>query len=110
MDLINYLTLNPWLTYNEFLEALELYRSLQSEYLSTKDITKLNGLESWFINVIEPAPEDITERKHWFSREMYKKQGHSYYCSPEAKKLVYVDVKDRQKVIQLVIAINSTLH
>lgn len=110
MNSPDYYVLNPWLTYEEFLQALEIYRSLQAQYLSDRDNEKLKGLETWFTNVIEPTPDDKNERKHWLSREMTKKQGHTYYCDTQAKKIVYVSVNEWKKVIQLVTAINNTLN
>lgn len=79
---------NRDLTREEFRHVLDVYTNNQDYYLEVEQYDKLEGLEHWFIHIIEPRPvtNDFEEYRYWFQRELAKKSGYSYSCCNEAKK------------------------
>lgn len=98
--------INTTLDMEDYRHARRVYENNQEYYLQNpaKYERKLRKLEEWFIRVREPKPvkrkgrlRAADQREYneivaeWKKREMTKWQGHSYYCLPEAKKLIIID-------------------
>jgi hypothetical protein len=83
---------------------------------SPRSMDSIINLESWFIRVIEPIPEQSsmtysewrTEVEGRRRRERFKMNGYTYYCDesmrrkikPKMQRDVLIQVKDNQKYIQ----------
>ena len=85
---------NRRLTGEEFQTAVSFYATNQDYYVETGDVEQLEELERWFLQVIEPMPEDDDELDDWLRRELYKKNGYTYSCSREARKLLHIEDKE----------------
>lgn len=72
----------------------ELFRTLLSNYEQEQnfydDLSYLQWLEQWFIQVIEPKPVDPAEEGDWKERELFKRNGYTCYCNPDLSERVKI--------------------
>lgn len=91
---LEYYQNNRRLTGEEFQTAVSFYATNQDYYVEAGDVEQLEELERWFLQVIEPMPEDDDELDDWLRRELCKKNGYTYSCSREARKLLHIEDKE----------------
>lgn len=84
---------NRDLTYDEFQYIVSIYSTNQDHYCDKNDKKNLRELELWFLQVIEPIPEDDEDLAAWLKRELSKKCGYTYNCSRHASRKFEVDFK-----------------
>jgi hypothetical protein len=91
--------INRYITQTIFNTLLTLYENNQMIYCDSLDkpgtVAALNNLESWFIQVVEPAPTTRSkqDRDDWISRERKKMKGRTWYCDSDcAKKIRIADI------------------
>lgn len=93
-----YYVRNRYLSREDFRHAVNVYTNNQDYFLEIKDYQSLNGLEHWFLHIIEPIPNTTEHADHfeWLEREITKRSGYSYSCSQEAKKKITPKKEDLQ--------------
>lgn len=99
----------------EFALCQEVYENNQTLLSETKDLELLQGLENWFLMVIEPPPPKpvfkgkrklpkaiseawCQEVREWQQRENDKREGYTAYCDPELAKLLKPDPRVMARV------------
>lgn len=87
---------NRGLLKHEYEHARLVYENNHDYYYHKGDYTKLNGLEHWFIHVIEPLGDDSSG---WFERESTKIFGYTYHCYDRAKPFLRLSKLDTQKAL-----------
>lgn len=87
---------NRVLSKDEYEHARLIYENNHDYYYYEGDYEKLNGLEHWFIHVIEPLGDDLSG---WFERESMKMFGYTYHCYDRAKPFLRLSKKDTQKAL-----------
>lgn len=99
----HYYQRNRKLTKEEFRHTLDVYTTNQDYYLETNQTELLEGLEHWFMHVIEPVPRlqdynshdiHIQACRSWLERELTKKMGYSYSCNRQARRHISLTKKD----------------
>lgn len=93
-------------TQNVFDRVLDIYEANQAtceEFMSGMKEdelrTYLSALESWFVLIIEPRPNNRLDWPAWQHREMTKfLEGVSTYCLPKLRSLISVDESTNAKV------------
>lgn len=104
-SLSNYYTYymrNRQLTQKEYRECLELYWNNQDFYLKHQDSEALEGLEIWFMHVIEPCCnlKNISSIEEWIDRENKKCRLYTHHCSLEAKKMFRIKRNEVYQALQ----------